>query len=218
MKYIVDLQQIEWEYGGRWNQLLCYPWVSCDVNSLHHVSSNTPNKMANNGMSFRQHALIEFLVKEEISAAETHERLECAYGSVCMGASSVWRRAEHFKEGNTSIQVEPRSGRPRTASTEHEETVDEIIQDDRHVTVDTTARTTGMGHNPVKEMTESLGYKKDGWNILKKGTRAPKLSLGAVTLEQPQLNTRRQWMRSFKTTGVWLWTQQPEQPEWGTIQ
>ena len=26
----------EGECGGRWNQLLCYPWVSCDVNSLHH--------------------------------------------------------------------------------------------------------------------------------------------------------------------------------------
>ena len=49
---------------------------------------------------------------------------------------------------------------------------------------------------------------EDGWNILKMGTRASKISLGAVALEQPQLNTRRkEWMRSFKTTGVWLWTQ-----------
>ena len=58
----------EGEYGGRWNQLLCYPWVSCDVNSLHHVTRITPNKMAND-MSFRQRAVIEFLVKEEIPAA-----------------------------------------------------------------------------------------------------------------------------------------------------
>ena len=49
---------------------------------------------------------------------------------------------------------------------------------------------------------------KDGWNILKMGTQASKISLRAVALEQPQLNaTRREWMRSFKTTGVWLWTQ-----------
>jgi len=49
---------------------------------------------------------------------------------------------------------------------------------------------------------------EDGWNILKMGTRASKISLGAVALEQPQLNaTRREWMRSFKPTGVWLWTQ-----------
>jgi len=45
---------------------------------------------------------------------------------------------KHFKDGNTSIQDQPRSGRPRTASTErYKERVDEIIQDDRHVTVDT---------------------------------------------------------------------------------
>jgi len=79
----------EGEYGGRWNQLLCYPWVSCDVNSLHHVTSITPNKMADNNMSFHQRAVIEFLVKEEIPASEIHQRLQRAYGSVCMGASSV---------------------------------------------------------------------------------------------------------------------------------
>ena len=46
---------------------------------------------------------------------------------------------------------------------------------------------------------------EDGWNIVKMGTRASKISLGAVALEQPQLNaTRREWIRSFKTTGVWL--------------
>jgi hypothetical protein len=37
--------------------------------------------MANNYMSFRQRAVIEFLVKEEIPAAGIHQR---GYGSVCM--------------------------------------------------------------------------------------------------------------------------------------
>jgi len=112
-------------------------------------------------MSFRQRAGIEFLVKEEIPAAEIHQRLQRAYGSVCMGASNVRRWVKHFKDGNTSIQDEPRSGRPRTASTERDkERVDEIIQDDRRVTVDIIARTLGIGHNSVQEMIESLGYRK----------------------------------------------------------
>jgi len=64
--------------------------VSRDVNSLHHVTSITPNKIADD-MSFCQRAVIEFLVKEEIPAAEIHQRLHRAYGSVCMGASSVRR-------------------------------------------------------------------------------------------------------------------------------
>ena len=83
-------------------------------------------------MSFRQRAVIEFLVKEVIPVAEIHQRLQRAYGSVCMGVSSVQRWVKHFKDGNTSIQDEPRSSRPRTASTErNKERVDEIIHDDR---------------------------------------------------------------------------------------
>jgi len=96
--------------------------------------------MADNYMSFHQRAVIQFLVKEEIPAAKIHQRLQRAYGSVCIGASSVQRWVKHFKDENTSIQDEPQSGCPQTASTEHnKERVDEIIQDDRHVTVDTIA-------------------------------------------------------------------------------
>ena len=89
----------EGECDGRWNQLLRYPWVSCDFSILHHVTSITPTKMADNDMSFRQRAVIEFLVKEEIPGAEIHQRLQRAYGSVCMGASSVRRWLKHFKDG-----------------------------------------------------------------------------------------------------------------------
>ena len=67
------------------------------------MTSITPNKMADNDMSFCQRAIIEFLVKEEIPAAEIHQRLQRAYGSVCMGASSVLRWVKHFKVGNTII-------------------------------------------------------------------------------------------------------------------
>ena len=65
------------------------------------MTSITPNKMADNDMSFRQRALIKFLVKEEIPAAEIHQRLQRAYGSVCMGASSVGRWVKHFKDVKT---------------------------------------------------------------------------------------------------------------------
>ena len=57
--------------------------------------------MTDNDMSFRQLAVIEFLVKGEIPVAEIHQRLQRAYGSVCMGASSVGRWVKHFKYGKT---------------------------------------------------------------------------------------------------------------------
>ena len=64
------------------------------------MTSITPNKMADNDI-FCQRAVIEFLVKEEIPAAEIHQRLQRAYGSVCMGASSVRKWVKHFKDGKT---------------------------------------------------------------------------------------------------------------------
>ncbi|KAJ4444657.1 hypothetical protein ANN_06453 [Periplaneta americana] len=70
--------------------------------------------MVDNDGSFRQSAIIKFLVKAEKSAAVIHLRLQRAYGGVCMGASSVRRWVKHCENGNTSIQDEPRSGRPRT--------------------------------------------------------------------------------------------------------
>ena len=62
--------------------------------------------MADNDMSFRQRAAIEFLVKEEIPAAEIRQRLQRAYGSVCMGASSVRRWVKHFKDGKTEEAIQ----------------------------------------------------------------------------------------------------------------
>ena len=38
--------------------------------------------------------------------------------------------------------------------------MDEIIQVDRRVTVDTIARTLGIGRSAVQEMIENLGYRK----------------------------------------------------------
>jgi hypothetical protein len=45
--------------------------------------------MADNDVLFRQHAVIEFLVEEEIPAADIHHRLQRVYGDMCMGASSA---------------------------------------------------------------------------------------------------------------------------------
>ena len=80
-----------------------------------------------------------------------------------MPANGRWDLIRRLKDkdGNTSIQDQTRSGRPRTASTERKKgRVDEIIQDDRRVTVDTIARTLGIRHCAVQEMIESLGSGK----------------------------------------------------------
>jgi transposase len=92
-------------------------------------------KMAVTDMSFRQNAVIEFLVKEGNSARFICEGLRSVCGDVCMGTSSVRRWVKHFKDGNTDIADQPRCGRPRTAATEHnKQKVDEQIRQDRRIT------------------------------------------------------------------------------------
>ena len=117
--------------------------------------------MANNDVSFCQCAIVEFLVKEEIPTADIHHRLQRVYGNAYMGASSVTRWVKHFKDGNTSNQDQPRSGCPRTASAEpNKKRLDEIIKEDRCVTLDATATKLGIGRNTVQETIGSLGCRK----------------------------------------------------------
>jgi len=117
--------------------------------------------MADNDVSFRRCAVIEFLVKEEIPAADIHHRLQRVYGDVCVGASNVRRWVKHFKDGNMSIQDQPHSSCPQTASTEpNKKRVDEIIKEDRRVTLGAVATELGIGHTAVQEMIGSLGYWK----------------------------------------------------------
>lgn len=69
-----------------------------DVDSFHHVTTSTLNKMADDYVSFRQRAVIKFETKKQIPAAEMHQRLECVNGNLCMAASSVRRWMRHFQE------------------------------------------------------------------------------------------------------------------------
>ncbi|KAJ9575102.1 hypothetical protein L9F63_007763, partial [Diploptera punctata] len=52
--------------------------------SFYHVTTRSVSKMADINVSFRQRAVIEFLVKEEHSAVDIHQRLQCAYRDACM--------------------------------------------------------------------------------------------------------------------------------------
>jgi transposase len=118
-------------------------------------------KLAVIDMSFRQRAVIEFLLKEGNSAGVIYERLRCVYGDACMGVSSVRRWVKHFKDGNTDIADQPRCGRPRTAATErNKQKVDELIRQDRRITGREIAAQLGVGHHAVQEMMWILVHRK----------------------------------------------------------
>ena len=62
------------------------------------MTSITPNKMANNNMSFRQCAVIEFLVKEEIPGVEIHQTSACLWKCV-HGCKQCSKMGETLKMG-----------------------------------------------------------------------------------------------------------------------
>jgi hypothetical protein len=67
---------------------------------------------------------------------------------------------KHFKDGNTDIADQPRCGRPRTAAAEgNKQNVDELIREDRRITVRETPAQLGVGYHVVQEMVEILGYR-----------------------------------------------------------
>jgi hypothetical protein len=114
-------------------------------------------KMAVTDMSFGQRAAIEFLMKEGNSVGFIYEQLRAVYEDVCMGVSSVRRRVKHFKDGHTDITDQLRFVRQRTAATErNKQKVDELIRQDRRITVTEIAMLLGVGHHAV-QMIEILG-------------------------------------------------------------
>ena len=72
------------------------------------------------------------------------------------GCEQCSKMGETFSRRNTRIQDQPERNK---------ETVDEIIQDDRRVTVDTIARTPGLGHNAVQELIESLVTRTENFHL-----------------------------------------------------
>jgi transposase len=96
-------------------------------------------------MLFHQRAAIEFPVKEVDSAGVINERVCGVYGDACMGASSVRRWVEHFKDGNIDFADQPHCGRPITAATEHnKQKVYELIRQDLSITAEKIAAQLGV--------------------------------------------------------------------------
>jgi transposase len=124
---------------------------------IHCKKKKKKKKKAVSDMSFRQRAVIEFLVKEGNSSGVTYKQLRGVSRDGCMGASSVRRWLKHFKDGNTDIADQPRCGRLRTAATErNKQKVDELIRQDRRITVRGIAAQLGVGHQAILEMMEIL--------------------------------------------------------------
>jgi histone-lysine N-methyltransferase SETMAR len=111
--------------------------------------------------SFKQNAVIEFLMKEGIAAREISYRLKNVYGDSSLSYPSVRRWLVDFEGGRSDIIDKPRSGRPSSAGTEaNKQHVDELIHSNGRITTRDIIDVIGVGHGTVHNIISDLGYSK----------------------------------------------------------
>ena len=79
---------------------------------------------------------IKFCFKIRKTATERYQLLQQAYGEEAMGRTQVFYWFRRFKEGRTSVEIDPRSERPSTSR--NEETIAKvrtIFRNNRRLTV-----------------------------------------------------------------------------------
>ena len=109
--------------------------------------------------SFKQKAVIEFLMKEGITAREISDRLKNVHGESALSYPSVRRWLADFKGGRSDIIDMPRSGRPSSAVTEvNKEHVDELIRSNRRITTRDIIDVIGVGHGAVHSSVTNSGH------------------------------------------------------------
>jgi transposase len=62
-------------------------------------------------------AVIKFFVREGLTPNEIHSKFIKVYGDSSPSFSTVKKWAAEFKRGRTSLEVYPREGRPKSATT-----------------------------------------------------------------------------------------------------
>ena len=92
--------------------------------------------------ALEQRSAIKFCVADEKSRQETFEMLKTAFGNNTMKKTALYKRYSKFERGDNSITDEPRPDRPSSISTKQIETVKELLDSDRLMTIrDITIRT-----------------------------------------------------------------------------
>jgi len=106
--------------------------------------------------------VIKFFVKEGLTPNEIHPKFINVYGDSSPLYSTIKKRAAEFKRGRTSLEDDPREGRPKSATTpEIIEQVHDMVLDDRPMKVSEIAETIGISKECVRYILhEELDMKK----------------------------------------------------------
>lgn len=109
-----------------------------------------------------QRAIIFFLWKEGVKTSEIIQRLQGVFGESAESKSTVYRWIDRFKTGRTSLEDDPRSGRPSTSVNERNITaVEDLLKEDRRMTIRQISVRLGIGTRQVHDILhDCLGVSK----------------------------------------------------------
>jgi transposase len=107
-------------------------------------------------------AVIKFFVKDGLTPNEIHSKFIKVYGDSCPSFSTNKKWAAEFKHDRTSLEDDPREGRPKSATTpEIIEQVHDMVLDDRWMKVREITQTIGISNERVGYILhEELDMKK----------------------------------------------------------
>jgi len=107
----------------------------------------------------KQRICVKFCVKIGKSVSETFEMLKIAFREEAMGRTQTYEWWKRFKEGGTSVDDDPRSGRPSTSKTDDNVAkVCKVIHSNRRLTVQEVAEEVSISKTVCHEiLTANLG-------------------------------------------------------------
>ncbi|KAI6652399.1 hypothetical protein LOD99_7413 [Oopsacas minuta] len=106
--------------------------------------------------------IIWFLWKQNKSESEILYEIEKVYGNKCPGKSMVYKWIDRFNDGHSTVDDNPRPGRPKTCSNqENIKIISNILDKDRRVTLQQLEEELGMSKSILdKILTEQLGMSR----------------------------------------------------------
>lgn len=109
-----------------------------------------------------QRAIIFFLWKEGTSGNDIVRRLSAVFGEHALHKTAVYKWMQRFEDGRESLEDDPRSGRPATTTTqENIDSVENILQTNRRITIREVASITGISLRQLHEIiTNNLQMRK----------------------------------------------------------
>lgn len=157
-------------------------------------------------------AVIKFFVLEGLSATEIHTKMVKVLKESAPSFPTVHRWVLEFKRGRTSIEDDPRSGRPKTATTpEIIEQVHNMVNENPSLTKREIAHTIGISDERVLHILhEELRMKKLVLHTLKDQEKLNRKQISQRNLDRFKQN-KTDFVRRFITMDeTWIYHHDPK--------